>query len=55
LVINPGLLSRRSGTGLETYARMILHAPKLTEEEMAGDAMVLHRVFKRARVEITRI
>ncbi|GAW12748.1 hypothetical protein ANO14919_021190 [Xylariales sp. No.14919] len=53
LVINPGYLSKRRGAG--TYARMTLYPPKLTEEEMNSSAMVGHRVFERARVEITRI
>ncbi|TGJ82254.1 hypothetical protein E0Z10_g6496 [Xylaria hypoxylon] len=53
LVINPGYLSKRRGAG--TYARMTLYPPKLTEEEMNSDDMVGHKVFERARVEITRI
>ncbi|KAI0447510.1 DNA polymerase alpha/epsilon subunit B [Xylaria telfairii] len=53
LVINPGYLSKRRGAG--TYARMTLYPPKLTEEEANGGAMVGHKVFERARVEITRI
>ncbi|KAI0533260.1 DNA polymerase alpha subunit B N-terminal-domain-containing protein [Xylaria digitata] len=53
LVINPGYLSKRRGAG--TYARMTLYPPKLTEEEIDSGAMVGHKVFERARVEITRI
>ncbi|KAI8952312.1 DNA polymerase alpha/epsilon subunit B [Xylaria longipes] len=53
LVINPGYLSKRRGAG--TYARMTLYPPKLTEAERNSDAMVGHKVFERARVEITRI
>ncbi|KAI1823158.1 DNA polymerase alpha/epsilon subunit B [Xylaria intraflava] len=53
LVINPGYLSKRRGAG--TYARMTLYPPKLTEEETGSDAMVGHKVFERARVEVTRI
>ncbi|KAI0490605.1 DNA polymerase alpha/epsilon subunit B [Xylaria cf. heliscus] len=53
LVINPGYLSKRRGAG--TYARMTLYPPKLTEEEASSGAMVGHKVFERARVEITRI
>lgn len=53
LVINPGYLSKRRGAG--TYARMTLYPPKLTEEEMASGAVVGHKVFERARVEMTRI
>ncbi|KAI0123072.1 DNA polymerase subunit alpha B [Xylariales sp. AK1849] len=52
LVINPGYLSKRRGAG--TYARMTLYPPTLSEEE-GGAGMVSHRVFDRARVEITRI
>ncbi|KAI1432659.1 DNA polymerase alpha/epsilon subunit B [Xylaria sp. CBS 124048] len=53
LVINPGYLSKRRGAG--TYARMTLYPPKLTPGEANGDAMVGHKVFERARVEVTRI
>ncbi len=53
LVINPGYLSKRKGPG--TYARVTLYPPRLTEEEARGGGMVGHRVFERARVEITRI
>ncbi|ETS80286.1 hypothetical protein PFICI_07815 [Pestalotiopsis fici W106-1] len=52
LVINPGYLSKRRGAG--TYARMTLYPPKLSAEEV-GSAMVSHKVFERARIEITRI
>ncbi|KAI0407374.1 DNA polymerase alpha/epsilon subunit B [Xylaria palmicola] len=52
LVINPGPLSKRRGPG--TYARVTLYPPKLSEQEARKD-MVGHRVFERARVEITRI
>ncbi len=51
LVINPGHLSKRRGAG--TYARMTLYAPEV--EESMGSAMVGHKVFERARVEITKI
>lgn len=52
LAINPGYLSRRKGAG--TYARMTLHAPR-ADADAAADAMLIHRVFDRARVEIVRI
>ncbi|KAH8664143.1 DNA polymerase subunit alpha B [Xylariales sp. PMI_506] len=52
LVINPGYLSKRRGAG--TYARMTLYPPTVTEEEQAA-GMVSHKIFDRARVEITRI
>ncbi len=53
LVINPGYLSKRRGAG--TYARLMLHPASLSEAELKGDAMLAHRIFDRARVEITRI
>ncbi|KAJ8110808.1 hypothetical protein ONZ43_g5781 [Nemania bipapillata] len=53
LVINPGYLSKRRGAG--TYARMTLYPPQLTEEEASSNEMVGHKVFERARVEITKI
>ncbi|KAI1422994.1 DNA polymerase alpha/epsilon subunit B [Xylaria sp. FL1777] len=53
LVLNPGYLSKRRGPG--TYARMTVYPPKVTEEEMNSGAVVGHKVFERARVEITRI
>ncbi|KAL7625636.1 DNA-directed DNA polymerase alpha subunit pol12 [Parahypoxylon ruwenzoriense] len=53
LVINPGFLSKRRGTG--TYARMTLYPPKVTDQEVSSGGMVSHKVFERARVEITRI
>ena len=51
LVINPGYLSKRKAAG--TYAKMILYPP--SPEDLAGDAMVAHKIFERARVEITKI
>ncbi|KAJ1329445.1 DNA polymerase alpha subunit B [Microdochium nivale] len=53
IVINPGYLSKRRGAG--TYARLTLNPPKFSEQEIAEGAVVSHRVFERARVEITRI
>lgn len=50
LVINPGYLSKRRGAG--TYARMSLYPPKVSDD---ASGMVSHKVFSRARVEITRI
>ena len=51
LVVNPGYLSKRRGAG--TYARMTLHP--LAQKDVAGGSMLSHKVFDRARVEITRI
>ncbi|KAI8956803.1 DNA polymerase alpha, subunit B [Daldinia sp. FL1419] len=53
VVINPGHLSKRRGAG--TYARMALFPPTVTEKELNEGEMVSHKVFERARVEITRI
>ncbi|ORY71939.1 DNA polymerase alpha subunit B N-terminal-domain-containing protein [Pseudomassariella vexata] len=53
LVINPGYLSKRKGAG--TYARMTLYPPNLSPEEQSSGGMVSHKIFDRARVEITRI
>ncbi|KAI6090944.1 DNA polymerase alpha, subunit B [Hypoxylon rubiginosum] len=53
LVINPGYLSKRRGAG--TYARMTLFPLKLEDEEVGNEGRIGHQVFKRARVEITRI
>ena len=50
LVINPGYLSKRRGAG--TYAKMSLYPPKVSDD---ASGMVSHKVFSRARVEITRI
>ncbi|KAK7954907.1 DNA polymerase alpha subunit B N-terminal-domain-containing protein [Apiospora saccharicola] len=53
LVVNPGYLSKRRGAG--TYVRVSLYPPKADEEEAGAAGMVSHKVFSRARVEITRI
>ncbi|KAL2017347.1 hypothetical protein VTK56DRAFT_2270 [Thermocarpiscus australiensis] len=53
LVINPGYLSKRRGAG--TYARMTLYPPNVAQLEVGAGGMVAHKVFERARVEITRI
>ncbi|KAK3358940.1 DNA polymerase alpha subunit B N-terminal-domain-containing protein [Lasiosphaeria hispida] len=53
LVINPGYLSKRRGAG--TYARMTLYPPDLSQGDAAAGGMLAHKVFERARVEITRI
>ena len=53
LVINPGYLSKRRGPG--TYAKMSLYPPKSTDGDGDARGMVSHKVFSRARVEITRI
>ncbi|KAK4197706.1 hypothetical protein QBC40DRAFT_285070 [Triangularia verruculosa] len=52
LVINPGYLSKRRGAG--TYAKMTVYPPDLSKQEQTG-GMLAHRIFERARVEITRI
>ncbi|CAK7565126.1 MAG: DNA-directed DNA polymerase alpha subunit pol12 [Sporothrix epigloea] len=53
LMINPGYLSRRRGAG--TYARMTLYAPEATEHAGEESTMVGHKIFERARVEITKV
>jgi len=53
LVINPGYLSKRRAAG--TYARMTLYPPSLTDAERESNNVLGHRVFERARVEITKI
>lgn len=53
LVINPGFLSKRRGAG--TYARMTLAAPKVDEAELGEGGLTGHKIYERARVEITRI
>lgn len=52
LAINPGYLSKRRGAG--TYARMTLYPTSLTSIE-SSEGMMGHKIFDRARVEITRI
>ncbi|KAL2176442.1 DNA polymerase alpha subunit B N-terminal-domain-containing protein [Thermothelomyces heterothallicus CBS 202.75] len=52
LVINPGYLSKRKAAG--TYAKMTLYPP--SPEDMAGNGgLTAHKIYERARVEITRI
>ncbi|KAK3370341.1 DNA polymerase alpha subunit B N-terminal-domain-containing protein [Podospora didyma] len=53
LVINPGYLSKRKGAG--TYARMTLYPPKVLDMKASEGGLMAHRIFDRARVEITRI
>ncbi|KAK0739318.1 DNA polymerase alpha subunit B N-terminal-domain-containing protein [Apiosordaria backusii] len=52
LVINPGYLSKRRGAG--TYAKMTVYPPDLSKQEQTG-GMLAHKIFERARVEITRV
>ncbi|EPE05385.1 dna polymerase subunit alpha b [Ophiostoma piceae UAMH 11346] len=52
LMINPGYLSKRRGPG--TYARMTLYPPPVLAGA-EGAEVVGHKIFERARVEITRI
>ncbi|KAL8763690.1 MAG: hypothetical protein Q9184_000585 [Pyrenodesmia sp. 2 TL-2023] len=53
LVVNPGPLSKRKGAG--TYAQLTVYPRKLTEEERSKDALIGHRLFERARVDVVRI
>jgi DNA polymerase alpha subunit B len=52
LVINPGMLSRHRAAG--TYVHMALHPRTMTDEERE-EKQLIHKVFERARVDITRI
>lgn len=52
LVINPGTLSKRRAAG--TYAHMAIHPRKMTDEERQ-EKQLSHKIFERARVDITRI
>lgn len=54
LVINPSTLSKRKAAG--TYAQVSLQPRTISEEERVGDVKsVTHKVFERARVDVTRI
>lgn len=52
-MVNPGYLSKRKAAG--TYAKITVHPPKLSEEDMSGGKMVAHKLFERGRVDILRI
>lgn len=51
-MINPGTLSKRRAAG--TYAHVAIHPRTMTDEERQ-EKQLSHRVFERARVEITKI
>lgn len=53
LVVNPGPLSKRKAAG--TYAQMTVYPRKLSDEERSKGALVGHRLFERARVDVIRI
>ncbi|KAL9593876.1 MAG: hypothetical protein Q9219_007343 [cf. Caloplaca sp. 3 TL-2023] len=53
LIVNPGPLSKRKGAG--TYAQLTIYPRKLTMEERDRGALVGHRLFERARVDVIRI
>lgn len=50
LVVNPGILSKRGGS----YAKVTIMPRTVTDEE-AEHAMVAHKLYERARVDIVRI
>ncbi|KAJ5279585.1 hypothetical protein N7478_004957 [Penicillium angulare] len=52
LVINPGTLSKRRGPG--TYAQLGVHPRTVTDEEREQKQLD-HKLYERARVDITRI
>ncbi|KAL8730371.1 MAG: hypothetical protein Q9166_004136 [cf. Caloplaca sp. 2 TL-2023] len=53
LVVNPGPLSKRKGAG--TFAQMTIYPRKLTDQERSPGALVGHKLFERARVDVVRI
>ncbi|KAI4139547.1 MAG: hypothetical protein LQ341_004178 [Variospora aurantia] len=53
LVVNPGPLSKRKGAG--TYAQLTIYPRKLSVEERNKGALVGHKLFERARVDVVRI
>lgn len=52
LVINPGTLSKRRAAG--SYAQMAVH-PRLVAEDEREQKQLSHKLYERARVDITRI
>lgn len=52
-MVNPGYLSKRRAAG--TYAKMTIHAAKLSEEERGSGEKVAHKLFERGRVDIAKI
>lgn len=53
LVLNPGTLSKKRGTG--TYTALNVHPRKVSDAEREGGDAVAHSVFERARVDVVRI
>ncbi|KAL8960078.1 MAG: hypothetical protein Q9193_003165 [Seirophora villosa] len=53
LVVNPGPLSKRKGAG--TYAQLTIYPRKLSVDERSKGALVGHKLFERARVDVVRI
>ncbi|PKS09802.1 hypothetical protein jhhlp_004424 [Lomentospora prolificans] len=52
LIINPGSLSKRRGAG--SYARMTLYPRHISPEE-SSSALLAHKIFERARVDVMKI
>lgn len=52
LVINPGTLSKRKAPG--TFAQMTLRPREISDEERE-EKQLMHKIWERARVDITRI
>lgn len=52
LCINPGTLSKRRGAG--TFAAMNIQPRRITDDDREAGIMD-HRVYERARVDVTRI
>ncbi|KAF3042881.1 DNA-directed DNA polymerase alpha subunit pol12 [Didymella heteroderae] len=53
VVINPGTLAKRRAAG--TYARIVVHPAKVTDEERQRGVAVAHRLWERSRVDIVKI
>ncbi|KAK4142481.1 DNA polymerase alpha subunit B N-terminal-domain-containing protein [Dichotomopilus funicola] len=53
VVINPGFLSKRKAAG--TFAKMTLYPPSQASLAAGAGGPVPHKIYERARVEITRI
>lgn len=52
LAINPGMLSKRRGAG--TFAALNVQPRMLSDEEREA-GLITHKIYERARVDITRI
>lgn len=53
ITINPGSLSKKAGPG--TYAKLYVEPKDVTSEEDDATGLLLHEVWKRARIDIVKI